>query len=289
MHPKTATEQIYNYVPHFNNIVTLLHSLSKISNKNGKRPLVLFTSGCKDYGTSHHHLSPDLRPHTEQTPINPPLWALSRATNSLTVISDLKNLDLFDAIVLRPTTIYGYHSSFYGPFFDIAAIAKQNNVLELPKERMNAALHATHVDDCGEAYVALANTYLSSPTGRDLVKNKPYNISSYRYETLSEVANALVQEYDISGGVKWLEGGDKGVNLGGKYDVVDALTGFSQWVGSEQLRKDTGWRDRRMLFTEGVGTYRKAYEAAVERGDLGVERIRKRVEGWVRYVRNILP
>lgn len=30
------------------------------------------------------------------------------------------------------------------------------------------------------------------------------------------------------------------------------LMGFSQWVGSEKLRRDTGWKDRRMVFSEGI-------------------------------------
>jgi hypothetical protein len=35
------------------------------------------------------------------------------------------------------------------------------------------------------------------------------------------------------------------------------LMAFSQWVGSEKLRRDTGWKDRRMLFSKGlVGGYR---------------------------------
>lgn len=145
-------------------------------------------------------------------------------------------------------------------------------------------LHGMHIDDCGDAYVALANTYLSSPAGRELVGNKVYNISSYRYETLEEVAEALVGEYGVEGGVRWVEkekeeGEGTGVENAGKLDAVDALTGFSQWVGSERLRRDTGWRDRRMLFSEGAGFYRRAYEVAVERGDLGVLRIRRFIEG----------
>jgi hypothetical protein len=34
------------------------------------------------------------------------------------------------------------------------------------------------------------------------------------------------------------------------------LMAFSQWVGSEKLRRDTEWRDRRMLFSEGLVGYR---------------------------------
>ena len=33
-------------------------------------------------------------------------------------------------------------------------------------------------------------------------------------------------------------------------------------VSSDKLRKDMGWKTRRQLFSEGLRTYRKAYEAA---------------------------
>ena len=48
--------------------------------------------------------------------------------------------------------------------------------------------------------------------------------------------------------------------------LVVSVMGFSQWVGSEKLRKDTGWKDRRKLFSEGIHQYRLAYEVAIERG-----------------------
>jgi len=33
---------------------------------------------------------------------------------------------------------------------------------------------------------------------------------------------------------------------------LSLLTGFSQWVGSENLRKVTGFSDKKLLFTEGI-------------------------------------
>jgi hypothetical protein len=46
--------------------------------------------------------------------------------------------------------------------------------------------------------------------------------------------------------------------------------GWSQWVGSPKLRADTGWTDKRMLFSEGIQQYRLGYEAAKE---LGFEKV----------------
>ena len=130
-------------------------------------------------------------------------------------------------------------------------------------------MHGTHVDDCAEAYVAIAEA------DRDVVKGQCNNISGHRYETLEEVASALVGEYKIAGGVKFLpESEKKGV------DVVQMLYRFSQWVGSGKLRGNIGWKDKRQLFSEGLQIYRKAYEAAVAQKHGNVEKIQGRIRGF---------
>lgn len=256
----STTEQILDYIPHYNDTVALLRTLSETSNSAGVRPLVLFTSGCKDYGTTGLAGSENLSPHTETSAMNPPPFAINRASHAIKLFD---HSDLFDAVVLRPTTVYGLSGSFYSPLFDVAAQAAEKGVLELTADP-DTILHGTHVDDCAEAYVAIAEC-----GDRDVVKGQCYNISGHRYETLAEVANALVKEYGIRGGVKYFpkEGGEGG------FDVVQAMIGFSQWVGSEKLRKDVGWSDRRALFSEGLTAYRGAYEAAVAQGREGVKRI----------------
>jgi len=120
-------------------------------------------------------------------------------------------------------------------------------------------LHALHVDSCGEAYVALAEH-----PDRNLVTGQCYNISSYRFETLEEIAEALAKEYEIEGGVKFLCNRDRGEDP--EVKVSRMLFGFSQWTASEKLRRDTGWRDQRILFSRGLRQYRIAYEAAREEG-----------------------
>ena len=253
----SCTEQILDYVPHFEDTVALLRNLAKGSqDQGGVRPLVMFTSGCKDYGTTGLHGSEGLAPHTEKSSLNPPPFAIGRASHAVQIFD---HTDFFDAVVLRPTTVYGLSSSFYGPIFDIAAKAAEKGVLELHADP-NSIMHGTHVDDCADAYVAIAEA------DRDVVKGQCYNISSHRYETLDEVAQALVRDYDIRDGVKYLPAPAKS-----GIDVVQMLFGFSQWVGSEKVRRDVGWRDRRMLFSEAVHVYRKAYEAAVKLQKPGVE------------------
>lgn len=126
-------------------------------------------------------------------------------------------------------------------------------------ENPKTILHALHVDDCGEAYEQLA-----SYPDRGKLKGREYNISSYRYETLEEIAQALVKEYDIPGGVKFVTADP---TAKAPYDNVDRmLLGFSQWTGSERLRADIGWRDKRALFSRALHQYRLAYEAAVASG-----------------------
>lgn len=55
------------------------------------------------------------------------------------------------------------------------------------------------------------------------------------------------------------------------------LLGFSQWVGSEKLRKNSEWEDKTVLFSDGFKKYRIAYEAAFERRDEGLARVMKKV------------
>lgn len=255
----STTEQIMDYIPHYKDTITLLRTLAKTSNDAGVRPLILFTSGCKDYGMTGLDKSEGLAPHTEQSPLNTPPFVINRAKYAVKVF---EHTDLFDAVLLRPTTIYGLSGSFYGPLLDAAAKAAEKGVLELPADP-NSILHGTHVDDCAEAYVLIAQH-----TDRNEVKGQCYNISGFKYETLQEVADALVKEYHLSGGVRFLPQDEKkGI------DVVQLLVSFSQWVGSGKLRKNIGWSDRRKLFSKGLHAYRLAYEAAVAQKHDGVERI----------------
>ena len=255
----SCTEQTLDYVPHYNDTVALLRALAEASNKVGIRPLVIFTSGCKDYGMTGLDGSEGLAPHMEESPLNAPPILVPRATHAIRIFD---HKDLFDAIVVRPTTLYGLSGSYYGPIFDVAAKAAEKGVLELTADP-KSIMHGTHVDDCAEAYVAIAEH-----ADRDVVKGQCYNISGRRYETLEQVANALVEEYKIKGGVKYLP-----AKAETRVDVVQMLIGFSQWVNSEKLRRDVRWRDKRQPFSEAIHTYRKAYEAAVAQKHGNVQKI----------------
>jgi len=206
--------------------------------------------------------APNVKPHTELSPLNPyPDWLVNRANYA---IKTFENEDFFDAVVLRPTNVYGHNSSFYALFFVWAQEAKEKGEWVV-EEDPATILHAMHVDDCAEAYVALAECK------REVVAGQCYNISAGKYETLEKILDALVVEYGIEGGVKYVkrEGGP-----GARATVL----GYSQWVGSEKLRKDTGWVDRRPLFSEGIKQYRSEYEAAVKSGDEGTAKILETAE-----------
>lgn len=267
----STTEQIMNYVPHYNEIVSLLTVLAKKRLSKGKsKSLVLFTSGCKDYGMMDLHADPPgLTPHTEESSIAPPSFAVDRATYAVKI---LEHKDLFDAAVLRPTNVYGLSASFYGDFFRLAKEGKEKGVLVF-NEHPKTILHAMHVDDCGDAYVALAQNEV-----RSKVAGECFNISSYRFETLEEIAEGLAQEYGIEE-VQWgpipegradvvFERGNSPtlILLRDRADDVLALIGFSQWTGSDKLRKLTGFRDQRQLFSKGLKQYRLAYEVAIANG-----------------------
>ncbi|OGM45242.1 hypothetical protein ABOM_005860 [Aspergillus bombycis] len=258
----STTDDVYNFDSHFNDILSLLLAVAKSSNAAGVRPIVIFTSGCKDYGMTGRADSPDLAAHTENSPLNPPPAVKARAVNAVRVF-DYK--DAFDAVVTRPTTVYGRSGSYYGPFFELAQEAKETGQpLTLPSYP-TSIVHGTHVDDCAEAYVAIAESE------RARVAGQCYNISARRYEVLEEIAQALVKEYGIGGDVVYAPPSKA---PGEDFDIIQVLTGFSQWVGSEKLRQDVGWKDRKLLFSEGVKAYRVAYEEAVRSGHSNVQRVR---------------
>ncbi|ROT42388.1 NAD dependent epimerase/dehydratase [Sodiomyces alkalinus F11] len=252
----STTEVTFNYLPHYTNLVTLVRTLAQPTVSSGApKPLLLFTSGCKDYGVGPHiHGAPDLVPHTEESPRNPPPPLAGRAENAARIFD---HEDLLAPVLLRPTNVYGRSSSFYAGFFQVAsqvaAAGTENSGLIVPADP-NYVLHALHVDDCADAYVALAEH-----PRRDEVAGQVFNVSAHRYETVDQVVRALVQEYGIKGGLKYVRPDEiKPEHNPWPPFLID----FPQWTGSDKLRRVTGWRDRRTLFSEALHVYRLAYEAA---------------------------
>jgi nucleoside-diphosphate-sugar epimerase len=265
----SCTENLADYKPHFDSVVKLLSALAKKSKEAGVRPLVLFASGCKDYGPGSLN-GPDAKPFVEESPLAPPEVLIPRTTLSQTV---LQHEDEYDAIVLRPTTLYGGSSSYYGPAFDIAAAAAGSGggVMTIAADA-KSIMHGTHVADVAEAYVALAEA------PRDSVKGRSLNISSHRYETAEEVGQALAKEYGLSE-VRFVKPQEPTPGKPG-FDVVGLLFGFSQWIGSDRIRELTGWSDKRPLFSEEISLYRAAYEEAVKENHSNVGRVKSYVSSW---------
>ena len=129
---------------------------------------------------------------------------------------------------------------------------------------------ALHVDDCGDAYVALA-----SHSTREEIAGQAFNISARRYETVGEVANALAEEYRVAAGVGYVD--KKELQAEENPDWPPALINFPQWTGSEKIRKVTGWRDHRPLFSEAIRVYRIAYEANNVAGHENVRKTADRI------------
>ncbi|KEF60119.1 uncharacterized protein A1O9_04969 [Exophiala aquamarina CBS 119918] len=264
----STTEDVVNYVGHFNDSIDLFKVIAaRYRDIQGRaaRPLVIFTSGCKDYGTTLYDGHPDLQPHTEESPLNGPPQLAPRTKHSLTIFSHSED---FDAVLTRPTTFYGRTGTYYGPIFTLAQQAKDDGLTELvlPSDP-RSIMHGTHGDDVASAYVAIA----TSP--RDRVVGQVFNISSHRYETAREVAAAIEKSYGLK--VKW---SGEFASMGGKgIDFVHVLFGFSQWVGSEKIRRVTGWTDRKPLFAEMFDVYRLSYEAYLRESDSQVVKMKARV------------
>lgn len=263
----SCTEQIPDYATHFDQVLSLVQTLADVSNANNVKPLVLWSTGCKDYGTTALHGASDLAPHTEVSSLNGPEILQQRAKSCITIFDHDKS---FDAVLLRPTGVFGYGSSFYGALLSYAAqeAARGAEVLEVPADA-NSIMHAVHIDDCAEAYLALAEY-----RERSAVAGQIFNISSHRYETTGEVGAALAKEYGFAGGLK-VTSVDEASSSFPK--ALHFVTSFSQWVGSDKIRKLTGWTDRRQLFSEDMSLYRRAYEAAEAKGDTTVAATKSRI------------
>ncbi|KAI1855994.1 hypothetical protein JX265_011891 [Neoarthrinium moseri] len=260
-----------DYASHFHEAMAMFRRVAEVSNSSHVRPLVLWTSGCKDYGTTAVDGDPDLGPHTEVSPLNTPAVLSARATYSLKV---LEQTDLFDATVLRPTNVFGYSSSYYGVIFEYAAkvVANGAKSLRIADVDPRSIMHAMHVDDCAEAYVALAEH-----GDRAAVFGQCFNISASEYETAEAVAEALAREYGLSSGAEFVAGSENSGNPS-MAPALLPLLGFSQWVGSDKIRDVTGWTDRRPLFSQNLSVYRRSYEAAVRAGHEDIARIQGRQE-----------
>ncbi|KAK0705721.1 hypothetical protein B0T21DRAFT_377445 [Apiosordaria backusii] len=292
----TCTEPSRNTeAEHWDDLLGLIQVLSKESASRGVRPLVLWSSGCKDYGMTGLHGDKNLTPHAEESPLqlHPIIRGRMDAALRVLEVAGAEGSD-FDAAVVRATPVFGYSGSYYGAAFDYAAAfssAHQEKGGRLEERTLDftadegTIMHGLHIDDCGEGYVALATTALwGGPgvgglnDGRRAVAGEVFNISGRRYETLREVGTALALEYGFGNGARFgvtreeLPAAASGQNC-------DLVFAWSQWVSSEKIRNLTGWGDKRPLFSENTQVYRLAYEAAAESGMDDVAKIRRRMAG----------
>lgn len=263
----SCTEDFSGYADHFNKVMVLVKSLAESSKQQGVRSLVLWSSGCKDYGTTEAHGASALVPHTEASPLNPPGVLRQRTENCLRIFD---HTDVFDAVLFRPTSVYGRSSSYYGAMLSWVAheAAAGSGTLKIPANPNNI-MHATHVDDCGLAYLAVAEH-----VDRCAIAGRTFNISSHRYETAQEVGEALAKEYGFERGVEFVSPGDAPPTFP---EGLHFVFNFSQWVSSESIRLITGWTDVRPLFSENLTVYRRAYEAALSQGNTNIAAIEGRV------------
>ncbi|WP_158783401.1 NAD(P)-dependent oxidoreductase [Pantoea sp. BAV 3049] len=238
------TEDFTAMASHLSKVKQMMAAIGEHGAKAGIRPLLMFTSGCKDYGGMDlKDGDAGLAPHTESSPMKAPDLLLPREQfgSALLVAEGAP----YDATVLRPTIVYGLSSSHYGPLFDLASGSE--GVLELLADPA-AIMHSLHVDDCAEAYVMLAE----HPQRRE-VAQQAFNISSQHYETAQQIGEALAHSYGLQ--LK-LSAPIGTVPI----ETVHGLANFWQWVGSDKLRALTGWHERRATFTTGLEEYRLAYE-----------------------------
>lgn len=218
---------------------------------------MLLSAGLKDFGETGLHGEVGLKPVTEESPLKPPAATRVRAVTCGRILEEGEGEDGFDAVVVRPSNLYGLSGSAYAYFCKMAErVATSGGELVLGADP-RTILHSTHVDDAAEAYVALSADGL-----REAVRGQSFNVAGSRYETLGEIGEALVREYGIKGGVRY----DPSVKERAGPGLDFFIVGFSEWASSEKIRRVTGWSDRRATFAEDIAVYRRAYEAALQQG-----------------------
>jgi nucleoside-diphosphate-sugar epimerase len=260
------TEDWSDYEGHFGHVKDMLIHIGTQNWENARvRTLVLFSSGCKDYGMTGKHGDADLAPHTESSPLNVLPILRARTKSAVGLLEDGNNSNLpFDVVVLRPTNVYGYGSSYYGSLFAWADKAKKdgNKMLRVPADP-NTIMHSAHVDDCALAYLSLAEH-----PSRDEIKGQAFNISNTRYETVRDVCEALAKSYGLS--VEYEKPGRFENIVPG---MIEAVVQYSQWVSSDKIRQLTGWKEQRDYFATGIAQYRMAFEAALAAKHQGTAKI----------------
>ena len=232
---------------HYQAIRDMLEILT--ANRSGserRKPLVMFTSGSKDYGNMDEVAGdPNLRPHTERSPVEPHPFAAARARFAQALL-DAPSPD-YDITVLRPALMYGHAAGLFGLLFEHAAASEDTISL---KARPRTVMHGVHVDDSAAAYVLLAKL-----ADRSMIASKSFNIANAEFETTQDIAAALAAAYG------------KGLRFGEPDDDYSGfsahlLANTSQWVDSTRIRQVAGWTDVMPGLAEGMPEYRRAYEAS---------------------------
>ncbi|KAJ5963059.1 hypothetical protein N7481_013364 [Penicillium waksmanii] len=264
-----TVEDLANYTGFVESIIDLLRSLAQANAANGSKLFVLFSSGTKDWGQTGLANAPGLKPLDEESPRQPPAFLKERSEVSCRIFDQG---DAFDAALVTPVNLYGLSASSTGYFFRMAEKAqKSGSVLQL-RAHPKTILQFIHVDDCAQAYLALVdpkNAYLAlaDPKNRKNVEGRFIAVAGSHYETLEEIAEALVIDYQLPDDVQYLT--EDGV----KTALLDFVVfGFSQWFSGKRIQEITGWTTKRSEFSKDIHTYRKAFEAADTQGHPVVEK-----------------
>ena len=248
----STTEDNTAYEKHFNELMALFMFISKPANSRGKKPLVLFTSGNKDYGEAGLHNAPDMKWIEEDSPLNPPSVLVPRCFTAPKVFGYPES---FYAALIRPCMIYGRTGSYYTSILGQAAL-RDTIVMDGDP---NVIWSGIHVDDVASAYFHIA-TKLDPPA----IHGQVFTVSNDEYDTFQQLAEGLAKAY---GGKQIIyQQPEKG-------NIARELSGFSQALKSERLRTQTGWRPVKMGFLAGLEIYKTSFDEALRQKDPAVVRL----------------
>ena len=244
----STTQDNSDYASHFNSIIALAKKILSPAKAAGKDPLLLFTSGNHDTGSAGPLSSPDFKWHDENTPV-----VESARTKVLHQIFD--HSDTFYAAVLRPPMVYGRGGSAYGLMLYQAATSDTITVYG----DEHTVWHGAHVDDIARAYDALATR---SPPSK--LHGEIFGASNNNFDTFGQLIPAISKAY----------GGHHRIiyKPPQKGRTLQETMAFSQAMGCHKIRRETGWRPKKLGFIEGLEVYKVAFDAALASKDPAVTR-----------------
>jgi nucleoside-diphosphate-sugar epimerase len=213
-----------------------VEALLKSAEDSGLPRLVIYTSGCWNYGNTGRE------PADEGTPLNPPRMAQARVETEKTVLS--ANRGRVRTIIFRPGCVYGGAGSLTAAWFGSAEKEGAARIVGDGSFRWTMV----HVSDLAEAYRLAAE-------------------SAFGGEIFNATDRSRFTVLECAGSVSSVVNGRDSVNTAPVEEAAKLLGPMAeclvldQHVDSSKAARLLGWQPRHGGFVDGVDRYYRAWKA----------------------------